>query len=382
MTTPTIYLLRNLPKISIFISFSGKGGAEKMIINLAEGFIDLGASVDMIPIKKKNLHLNSLSPLVNIFDFGVSHTLTSLPRLIRYLKSEQPAALLAVKDRANKVAILAKMIARVPTRVVLRLGTTVSASLHGQNFFKKKLWYMSIRLLYPYADAIVAVSDGVKKDLKEVIGLTGDNIVVIPNPVVSHRIIELAEEPVNHTWLNDSNISVILGVGRLTRQKDFQTLIRAFALLRQQTEISCKLVILGEGQLRPTLKSLAGELGVAEHFDLPGYVDNPWAYMRRSSLFVLSSAWEGSPNALTEALALGIPVVSTDCQSGPREILSAGHFGKLVPVGSVERMAEAMRINLENPPEQFLFKKAVQDYTVEASSSKYLEVLLGKNIRK
>jgi len=372
--------LSNPPKIAIFVSFSGDGGVERMIVNLVEGLLEKGAMVDMIPIKKHSPHLKSLSPLANMIELGSSHTLTSLPGLIRYLKSKRPDALLAAKDRANKVAILAKMIARVPTRLVVRLGTTVSASLYGQNPLKQRIWYITMRMLYPFADRIVAVSDGVKKDLIEITGLTGNQVAVIPNPVISRRIFELSNTRVDHPWFNDDKIRVILGVGRLTRQKDFQTLIKAFARLRQRTEIPCKLIILGDGVLHRPLKSLAIELGLAEHIDLPGYVENPWAYMRRASLFVLSSTWEGSPNALTEALALGVPVIATDCPSGPREILKDGYYGTLVAVGNIGQMADAMRTTLENPPNPLRLKEAVSAYTVEASSQRYLETLLGLNV--
>jgi len=168
-----------------------------------------------------------------------------------------------------------------------------------------------------------------------------------------------------------------MGMGRLTRQKDFPTLIRAFAVVRSQS--SCRLMILGEGQDRSKLKRLTEVLGIQDDVDFPGFVANPYRFLSRAKLFVLSSVWEGSPNALSEAMALGVPVVATDCPSGPREILQGGLYGPLVPMGDVDALAEAMRATLANPPDKVFLKLAVTDYTAEISSRRYLEVLLGKN---
>jgi glycosyltransferase involved in cell wall biosynthesis len=168
-----------------------------------------------------------------------------------------------------------------------------------------------------------------------------------------------------------------MGVGRLTRQKDFPTLIRAFAAVRKVRD--CRLVILGEGKDRPALEALAKEMGVGGDVDLPGFVENPYAHMSRASLFVLSSAWEGSPNVLTEALALGLPAVATDCPSGPREILEDGRYGPLVPVGDADALAGAILKTLTHPPESAELKRAAGPYTVEESSRRYLEALLGRS---
>ena len=156
---------------------------------------------------------------------------------------------------------------------------------------------------------------------------------------------------------------MIVGIGRLTRQKDFPTLIRAFAAVRKK--LPCRLIILGEGKDRGGLEHLAKRLSLSEQIAMPGFVENPYAYLKRAALFVLSSAWEGSPNALTEALALGVPVVATDCPSGPREILKDGAIGCLVPVGDPDALAAAMLATLSAPPDETLLKSAVREYTVE-----------------
>jgi glycosyltransferase involved in cell wall biosynthesis len=363
------------PKIAIFASFSGKGGVERMIVNLCEGLVALNCQVHLVIVKAQSKHLDSLPSTVNVVKLPAAHTMSSLPALVTYLRRERPIALLAAKDRANQVAVIAKHLPGVSTRVVVRMGTTVSAALAGQSLIRKWLWYLPMRLIYPLADAIVAVSHGVAHDLSKIAGLPLERIQVIPNPVITPGLARLAVEPVAHPWFGNKRTPVILGIGRLTRQKDFSTLIKAFATVRAKRQ--CRLLIIGEGRDRLALEALAAELGLRDDVNLPGFVENPYAYMSRSALFVLSSLWEGSPNVLTEALALGVPVVATDCPSGPREILAGGRHGHLVPMGDPEALAKAILETLANPPEKDALVAAVREYTSSVSSKRYLDALLG-----
>jgi glycosyltransferase involved in cell wall biosynthesis len=366
------------PKIAIFVSFSGQGGVERMMVNLCEGLMGLGCQVELILVKSRGPYQDVLPPGLNVIRLGASHTMSSLPFLISYLRRARPQALLSAKDRANQVAIVARHLAGVPTRIAVRMGTTLSAALAEKSFLKEKWWYLRMRMLYPLADAVIAVSRGVADDLRRNAALPEGLLHVVANPVLTPRLSLLAGEVITHPWFAKGGAPVIIGVGRLTRQKDFPTLIRAFAKVRSQRE--CKLVILGEGRNRPALEQLAKERGVRDDVDLPGFAGNPYAYMSRSSLFVLSSVWEGSPNVLTEALALGVPSVATDCPSGPREILQDGRFGRLVTVGDSDALAYAMLETLAHPPDPMDLKKAVSAYSVEASSRRYLEVLLGRRV--
>jgi glycosyltransferase involved in cell wall biosynthesis len=179
--------------------------------------------------------------------------------------------------------------------------------------------------------------------------------------------------PVEHPWLAKDAPPVVLGVGRLTEQKDFPTLLCAFTEVAKQRD--ARLIILGEGQLREALREQARQLGIADKVAFPGFTDNPWAWMRRSAVFVLSSRWEGSPNTLTEALALGTPVVSTDCPSGPRELLSGGDIAPLVPMGDITALSEAILSTLSNPPEAATLVNAVKDYHQDVSAKGYLDAL-------
>ena len=361
------------PRIAIFVSFSGEGGVERMILNLAQGLHGAGYSVDLVLVKTLGGHALSFPEGVNIVKLNARHTFTSLPALVAYLRRVRPEALLAAKDRAIKVAVLARRLARVPTRLVGRLGTTLSAALAGRSILKRWMWYSSMRVFYRGIDRIVAVSNGVADDVLAITGLPRDRVQVIHNPVWTSDLEHLARMPLDHPWFAAGDPPVIVGAGRLTRQKDFPTLIRAFAKLRAQR--NCRLLILGEGGDRAALEALAATHGVGADVALPGFQTNPYAYVARAQLFVLSSAWEGSPNVLTEALALGIPVVATDCPSGPREILRGGQYGKLVPVGDVQALATAMDQALDQPLPRTLLQEAARPYTVEASVRQYLQAL-------
>jgi len=344
-----------------------------MVINLVEEFVRRGLRVDLLLIRAESAHLDQVPTEVNVINLGVRHTLTSIPAIVRYLREVRPRVLLAAKDRAGRAALWARRISGVDTRIVIRLGTNLSAALQGKLAIQRWSRYWPMRLNYAAVDAVVAVSHGVAADTAKITGLPSDRIHVIRNPVVTPRLRLLAEAPTPHPWLEVIAPPVILGAGRLTKQKDFSTLLRAFARLKGQMQ--ARLIILGEGGERGKLERLIKDLGLSADVALPGFSANPYAYMARASLFVLSSRWEGSPNVLTEAMALGTAVVATDCPSGPREILQDGRIGALVPVGDVAELAEAMRVTLASPPDPALLRAAVQDYQVETSATEYLRVL-------
>ncbi len=359
--------------LAVFVSFSGAGGVERMVMNLIRGFADLGQPVDLLLVKARGPHMERLPAGVKIVRLGSEHTFLALPALARYLRSQRPAALLAAKDRAGRTAVLARWLAGGSTRIVLRLGTNLSTAMADRSPVARWLRYWPIRWLYPKIDRIVAVSQGVAKDTAEIARIADERISVIRNPVITPELAELAAMPCSHPWFHPRELPVILGAGRFQRQKDFPTLIRAFARLR--AERPCRLVILGEGGGRPKLEALVAELGLTGDVDLPGFQSNPFPFVARASLFVLSSAWEGSPNVLTEAMALGIPVVSTDCPSGPRELLDGGRLGPLVPVGDAPGLSRAMAETLDRHPPPETLKAAVAEYNQDQSARRYLDAL-------
>jgi glycosyltransferase involved in cell wall biosynthesis len=357
----------------VLISFSGEGGVERMVLNLVEGFAAHGVAVDLLAIRADSAHLGALPAGGRFVDLGVRHSGLAVLPLARYLRRCRPAALLVAKDRAIRAAVLARALAGADTRLVGRLGTNLSAALEGRAGLARWLRVAPMRWFYPRVDHVVCVSRGVLEDTRALTGLAAERLSVIRNPVVTPRLGERAAQPVDHPWAEDASVPLILGAGRLTEQKDFPTLVRAFARLRAGRP--ARLVILGEGRQRGALTALARDLGVAADVALPGFTSNPYAWMARARLFVLSSAWEGSPNVLTEALALGIPSVATDCPSGPREILAGGRWGPLVPVGDEVALAAAMTATLDAPPASDALRSAVADYTRDAAARAYLEAL-------
>jgi len=256
---------------------------------------------------------------------------------------------------------------------VMRLGTNLSAAMRDKSALSHWLRVGPIRRLYPLVDQIVAVSSGVADDTARIARIPRERIRVIRNPVITPELPGLAAEPCSHPWLQPDQPPIIVGAGRFQRQKDFPTLIRSFALVRK--ERPCRLVILGEGGGGAELRALIAELGMTADVDLPGFQANPYPFLARASLFVLSSLWEGSPNVLTEAMALGTPVVATDCPSGPRELLDGGVYGPLVPVGDVQALARSMSETLDHPLQPRTLKAAVAEYDQAQSAERYLQVL-------
>ena len=361
-------------KVALFLPSLRGGGAERVMINLARGFSEQGLKVDLVLAKAEGPYLCQVPPEVRVIDLHSDRVLRSLPELARYMGRERPEAILSALNHANVVTIWASKLSRVPCRVVVSVHGTLSPSIAYDAGLRRRLIPNLIGIFYPWADEIVAVSSGVADDLSKITGLQRERIQVIYNPVVGPELLEKAKEALNHPWFAPGEPPVILSVGRLTKQKDYSTLIRAFALVRQ--EHPARLMILGEGEERPKLEALVRELGLDDDVSLPGFVDNPYAYMARSAVFVLSSVWEGLPNVLIEAMAVGTPVVSTDCPSGPAEILERGEWGRLVPIGDVEEMATAIIATLNDPNHPDVSKRA-QHFGVEKSVQAYLEVLLG-----
>ena len=206
---------------------------------------------------------------------------------------------------------------------------------------------MLMRQWYPRADAIVAVSSGVAGDLGDFADVPRQRITTIYNGIDIDRVLALSSAPVEDPWFAAGSPPVILAVGRLDPQKDYPTLLKAFAIVRASFE--ARLLILGEGAERQRLQALVENLGNGRDVRMPGAEANPYRYMGRARLLVLSSAWEGLPTVMLEALTCGCPIVSTNCSSGPGEMLDRGVFGELVPPGDAQALAAAMLRALASP---------------------------------
>lgn len=325
-------------------SFAG-GGAERVMINLAQGLAARGLRVDMVVSRTDGPYLSLLSPNVRLIDLNCRRSLHSIPGLIRYLRQEKPQALLSAMGPSNLIALWAKTAARYPGRVVISVHINISMHYRHSGRLSNRLFLKLFQIFYPLADAVVAVSQDAANDLTDSVGLSPSKIRMIYNPVISPALLEQAGQAIAHPWFAPGQPPVILAAGRLSEQKDFLTLIRAFAKIREQCQ--ARLVILGEGPDRSLLEAAILEHGLTERVEMPGFTANPYAYMKQAAVYVLSSRWEGLPTVLIEAMACGTPVISTDCPSGPREILQAGLLGVLVPVGDSDAMASAILQTLE-----------------------------------
>ncbi|VXD11301.1 Glycosyl transferase, group 1 [Planktothrix serta PCC 8927] len=358
--------------IAIFLMDLGGGGAERVMINLAQGFVDHQLSVDLVLVQAKGPYLSQLPAGVNVVTLNSSRLLLSIPKLIQYLKKKQPKFLLSALDDTNFIAILAGKIAGNSTKVAVTVHNNLSQESQNAPQLKRRLTPTFVGWFYPSADYVIGVSNGVTDNLIT-LGSPPEKTHFIYNPIVSAELLEKLQESVNHPWFASGQPPVILGVGRLSPQKDFATLIRAFAQVRKQHQ--ARLIILGEGSKLDYLKGLVQDFDLTEDVAFPGFVDNPYSYMARAGVLVLSSAWEGFGNVLVEAMAAGTPVVSTDCESGPAEILAQGKYGKLVPVADSQAMAEAILATLTEPTNPEPLKQRAMEFSLENSVNQYLRIL-------
>jgi glycosyltransferase involved in cell wall biosynthesis len=366
--------------IAIFLPSFGGGGAEKIGVTLANALADAGLRVDLVVATAVGPHASLVSKAVRVIDLRSPRVFSAILPLARYLRREAPVALLAMMTHANVAAVIAKSLARVKCRLVVSERSTISINARQAATVREKLIYRLAATVYPKADAIVAVSREAATDLAEFTGLDPTRVGSIYNPFDLGRIDELSREDPGHPWLSPGQPPVIIAVGRLMPEKDFPTLLRAFADLRRH--LKARLLILGEGDLRRELEDQAKQLGLEpDEFQMPGFVSNPYSYLSRASLFVLSSRWEGLPGVLIEALACGVPVVSTECRSGPKEILEDGRWGQLVPVGDARALGVAMQRALSGRSGFVDGRSRAREFSLEKTVSMYLDILVPASAR-
>ncbi len=379
------------------------GGVQRSFLTLAREFAARGHRVDLVVCSPEGVLLDEVPDSVRIVPLTTSsrfivHAMMvkaapdywsamvpwilaprstsrvrQLPSLVRYLREEKPQALLAANMVLNLTALWAKTLAHSDTRIVVSEHSNVLAKIQARKRRYHRCYPELMRHAYGSAGAIVAVSKGVANDLAGITSLPRERIATIYNPVGAPDIPARAQQPVDHPWFLPGEPPVVLAAGRLSKEKDFDTLLRAFAQVRMARP--ARLIILGEGRGRAELQRLAHSLGIAADVDLPGWVANPYAYMAKASVFVLSSTREGLSNVLIEALACGCPVVSTDCPYGPAEVLDGGKYGLLVSVGDDTAMARAVLSALDAPPDRKRLKSRAAEFSVEQAVEQYLHVM-------
>ena len=356
---------------SFFLPALGGGGAERVFLNLCQGMLASGHRVDLVMTRATGPLLSEVPPGVTIVDLACSRTVYSLISLVRYLRNRRPDVLISSLNTCNIIAALARKLAGGGTRVYIRQANTLSMTLGAMSTWTRRLFFLMIRYSYPCADGIIVVSRDAAEDLRQLLGFPKNKVKVIYNPVVIPSLAEETENLHEMDWFLPGCPPVILGVGKLESQKDFPTLIRSFNKVRKERQ--AHLLILGEGSQRKLLEELVLELNLAGLVRLPGFVHDPYAYMRKANVFVLSSAWEGLPNVLLEAIACGCPVVSTDCPSGPKEILEHGKWGEMVPVGDVDGMAAKICSILGGNFDSSQLVTRSRDFSLERICSEYIE---------
>lgn len=356
-------------RIAILLPSLSGGGIEKVMLNLACGLVQRRYPVDLVVVRAEGALLSRVPETIELVDLKADKALFALPPLVSYLRRRQPATVISALECVNLVSLWARRLSGVTCRCLLTTHTTVSRDFRKLSVFKRWLAIRLMRRCYPRADLVLGVSAGVARDLAALLGEPEEFVTVAHNPVVTPELFVAAREPVPHPWLAaERQTPVLIGVGRLSAEKDFATLIRAFALAGKTVE--CRLVILGTGPQQGELEALIASLGLSGKAFLAGFQDNPYAWLARADLFVLSSRYEGLPTVLVEALALGVPVLSTRCEHGPEELLRGRLAHRLVPVGDIQALANGMLMALtagREPvdPESWLpyeFNRAVDNY--------------------
>jgi len=374
MSATSISTKRAKHSISILLPDLRGGGAERVAVNLANSFVRRGETVEMVLLSAMGEFLPELDPRVRVVDLNVGRMRSALFPVTRYLRHARPAALLACMWPLTVIAVWARALSRVPTRLIVAEHTTWSQS---ELLIRRTVgWQVrtSMHRFFPKTDGIVAVSHGAADDLAQFSRVDRSTINVIYNPVVEEAACRPTCPPQEPSgWCVGSHRRV-LAVGTLKAIKDYATLLNAFAVLLRR--VDARLLILGEGECRLALEAQAKALGIADSVFMPGFVDNPSPYYQHADLHVLSSTGEGLPTVIIEALAAGTPVVSTDCPSGPREILVDGKFGRLVQVGDVEALAGAMGESLASVHDRAALMARAQDFSVNKAAKRYLELLL------
>ena len=363
--------------VALMVYSMRSGGVERMRTHLADAFLRRGYSTSIVVARCDGhwgRHLPDIPSGAELVDLNAGSFKAWFSGFNAYLSKEKPRVVLAAMETAGVIALWARRRTGVETRVVVSSHIEVSRHVKRDWHVTKRvaLSYL-VRRFYRQADGIVAVSSAVADDLAGFARQPRERITVINNPVVTEGMKRAAEETVDHPWLSDRSVPIILGVGRLTEQKDFATLLKAFALVRERRE--ARLMILGEGEDKDALTALAASLGLEDHVQMPGFIGNPFAYMAKSSVLALSSLWEGLPGVVIQALACGCPVVSTDCAGGVHEILEGAKYGCLVPVRDERAMADAILETLDNPSDRQALRARADDFHVDKITERYVDLM-------
>lgn len=360
-------------KLTFFLSSLLGGGAERVFITIANNFASKGRNVDLVVANGKGPYLNEISPLVNVVDLSCEQTFMSIKQLTLYLNNRKPDILFSTQMHTNVAALLALLISKHKPRFVLREANSIEAYKSGVKNF---IVLLLAKILYKRADKIIALHEAMKEEIMNVFHISSEKIKVINNPISIDQIGKLSKME-NKIQSFTGGAKYILGIGRLDEQKDFKTLILAFDIVFKQLN-DIKLVILGEGILLADIKSLIEKLGITNHVILPGFIPNPFPWIKSAEMLVSTSKFEGFPNVLVQALALNISVIATNCPGASAEILEFGNLGKLIEVGDVNGLAKAIVTNLTEENDNLIsvrIESSILKYNVDIISDQYYSII-------
>jgi glycosyltransferase involved in cell wall biosynthesis len=365
-------------KISILTHDISGGAFTNLCIALVRGFLELGVDCTLVLLYASEEELVKYAD-IPIVTLNVKRTTFSLLATIRYLKEYQPDVILPMPWYFNIVAVWAKYLAGVDTKVILGEHNIISLEASIEHRDKLHLRFLPIlmRQTYPHSDALVGVSQDTITDLVETLKIDATiPMQVILNPINPARVQQLAQAPIEHPWFQNSTIPTIVTAARLAKQKQLDGLLRAFAQVVAVTP--ARLIILGEGPLRTELEQLCQELGIADAVWMPGYDPNPYRYMANCGVFVLASAWEGCPIALQEAMAAGAAVIVTDAPGGMKDIIDRGKYGRMVPTGDPDALATEILHLLSQPDLQQHYRSQAQqragDFHYLKTAQQYIDL--------
>lgn len=371
-------MLKKLPRVAFLLHNIDSGGVERVAINLLKELVKYPISIDLVLFEKKGNFLNETPPEVRIVDLSSTSSgrLRKIFPLVKYLHREKPSVLVSKLVQFNVIAIIAKFFSFIPLHILLVEHLSFD-SLENKikNDPKEKIGFLNQlrKIFYPKANVVAAVSQGLAQALEKDLNMKTGTFRVLYNPVIDKNLVTKSQLPVEHPWFEFGQPPVFLAAGRLAPQKDFLTLIKAFAIFRQK--YTARLVILGEGPERQILEAEISRLNLEADVALLGFTDNPYAYMSKASAFILSSRFEALPTVLIEALACGCQVIATDCPYGPNEILVNGKYGKLVSVGNTDELADAIEKTLDSPIDPQLLKLRAYDFNSKNAVVEYLKAM-------
>lgn len=365
-------------KIAVFMQNLAVGGVIRRVTRTAKFFLEYGCTVDFVILCREQCHESQVPAEIRVVRLGATRAATSVLSCVRYLRRERPDAVLSLSTHVNIVTVAASKLAGVPTRIVLNEVNPPASERRWLNLsYSNRMMYRLLPYAYRRADRVVPNAHFVAKQLTETFGLPPDLVHVIYNPVVSSDLIRESMQTIDHPWFLKRQGPLIMGVGRLAYQKGFDVLIRALAKLRP-SQPEARLILVGDGPDRRDLEILVDNLHLRDVVDFVGFQDVAVAWIAKADLLVLPSRYEGLPNVLIEALAVGTPVTATTCPGGSREVLDDGRYGSLVSPDDVDSLANAIQDSLIAPPSPELLQQRAKLFDVRVRAKEYLDVLLGR----